>query len=54
MKEALKVKKNIDKRILKKNLSVVGNKAIIKDTGEVVAGINVIQRSEKFKIDVDM
>ena len=53
-KEAVKVKKKVNKRKLKKKADVVGNKAVIEDTGEVIDGIKVVQRPEKFKVDVDI
>jgi len=54
LEEAVKIKKKVDKRKLKKKAEVVGNKAVLEDTGEVIDGIKVVERPEKFKIDVDM
>jgi len=54
LEEAVKVKKKVDKRKLKKKAEVVGNKAVLKDTGEIIEGVSVVQRPEKFKIDVDI
>jgi len=54
LEEAVKVKKKVDKRKLKKKSEVVGNKAVLEDTGEVIDGIKVVQRPEKFKVDVDI
>lgn len=50
--DTIKVKKQVDKRKLKKKIKVVGSKAVVADTGEVVEGIEVIQRGEKFKVKV--
>ena len=52
LKEAIKIRKRVDKRILKNKVKVVGDKAVIAQTGEVVAGINIIERGEKFKVKV--
>ena len=54
LKEAIKVKKKVDKRKLKKKSEVVGDKAVLEDTGEIIEGVKVVQRPEKFKIDVDV
>jgi len=50
--DTIKIKKQVDKRKLKKKIKVVGSKAVVADTGEVIEGIEVIQRGEKFKIKV--
>ena len=52
IKTAVKTKKKVDKRKLKKLIKVVGDKAIIEATGEVVEGIKVEERGEKFKVKV--
>ena len=52
MADVIKIKKKVDKRKLKKRLEVVDGKAIIKDTGEIVEGIKVTDRPEKFKVDI--
>lgn len=54
LKEALKIKEKVDKRKLKKEAEVVGNKAVIKDTGEIVEGVKIIERPEKFKVKIDI
>ena len=54
LEEVVKIKKKVDKRKLKKKAEVVGEKAVLEDTGEVINGIKVVQRPEKFKIDVDI
>ena len=54
LQEAVKVKKKVDKRKLKKKAKVVGNKAVITESGEIIEGVNIVQRPEKFKIDVDI
>jgi len=50
--EALKIKKKVSKRDLKRNAEVVGSKAVIKDTGQIIEGVTVERRPEKFKVDV--
>ena len=52
MADVIKIKKKVDKRKLKKRLEVVDGRAIIKDTGEIVEGIKVTDRPEKFKVDI--
>ena len=54
LQEAVKVKKRVDKRKLKKKADVAGNKAVLKDTGEIIEGVKIINRPEKFKIKVDI
>lgn len=53
LKEALKIKNKVSKRKLKKKAEVAGNKAVIKDTGEVIEGVKIVDRPEKFKVEVD-
>ncbi|SDM26962.1 host-nuclease inhibitor Gam family protein [Halarsenatibacter silvermanii] len=50
--DALKIKKKVSKRELKKQAEVTGNKAVIEDTGEVIEGVTVTHPPEKFKVDV--
>ena len=54
LKNAVKVKKRVDKRKLKQKIKVVGDKAVVSDTGEVIEGIKVIERGEKFKVKTDV
>ena len=54
LKDAVKVKKRVDKRKLKQKIKVVGDKAVVADTGEVIEGIKVIERGEKFKVKTDV
>jgi hypothetical protein len=54
LKDAIKVKKRVDKRKLKQKIKVVGDKAVVADTGEVIDGIRVIERGEKFKVKTDV
>lgn len=54
LKDAVKVKKRVDKRKLKRKIKVVGDKAVVADTGEVIEGIKVIERGEKFKVKTDV
>jgi len=39
---------------LKQKIKVVGDKAVVADTGEVIEGIKVIERGEKFKVKTDV
>jgi len=52
LKDTIKIKKKVDKRKLKKKIRVVGSKTVVADTGEVVEGIEVTERGEKFKVKV--
>lgn len=54
LKDAVKIKKRVDKRKLKKKIKIVGSKAVVSDTGEVIEGIKVIKRGEKFKVKTDV
>jgi phage/plasmid-associated DNA primase len=54
IKDAVKIKKSVDKRKLKQKLKVVGDKAVVADTGEVIEGVKVIKRGEKFKVKTDV
>ena len=48
----VKVEKRVDKRELKKRLRVVGDKAVVEETGQIVEGIEIIDMPERLKIDV--
>ena len=52
IKTAVKVTEKVDKRALKKLVKVVGDKTIIEATGEIVEGITIEERGEKFKVKV--
>jgi hypothetical protein len=54
IKDTVKIKKQVDKRKLKQKIKVVGDKAVVADTGEVIEGIKVIERGEKFKVKTDV
>jgi flagellar biosynthesis GTPase FlhF len=49
-KELVKVKKSVDKRKLKSKAKIVGGRVIIEETGEVIEGVEVVERGEKFKV----
>lgn len=51
--DLVRVKKKPDKRNLKKTAEVNGNKVVLPDTGEIIEGVKVVERSEKFKVDVE-
>jgi len=52
LSEVVKVEKKVDKRELKKRLNVVDDRAIVKETGQIVDGINIVNRPEEFKVDI--
>ncbi|ADQ13570.1 host-nuclease inhibitor Gam family protein [Halanaerobium hydrogeniformans] len=52
LKDTIKIKKKVDKRKLKSKVKVVGTKAVVADTGEVIDGITVLKRGEKFKVKI--
>jgi len=51
--EALKIKKKVSKRTLKRNAEVAGNNAVLTKTGQVIEGVTIVNRPEKFKINVN-
>lgn len=42
----------MDKRKLKKKVKVVDSLAVVEKTGEVVEGVEIIERPEEFKVKV--
>lgn len=54
LKEVLKIEEKVDKRKLKKVARVVGNRAVIKDTGEIIEGVIIEEVPEKFEVKVDV
>jgi len=53
-RELVKVKESIDKRKLKQVTEVVGDKVVLKETGEIVEGVEVVERDEEFQVKVDV
>jgi hypothetical protein len=53
-RELVKVKESVDKRKLKQMTKVVGGKVVVKDTGEIVEGVEVVERDEEFQVKVDI
>jgi hypothetical protein len=53
-RELVKVKKSVDKRKLKQVTEVVGDKVVVRDTGEIVEGVEVVERDEEFQVKVDV
>lgn len=51
--ELVKTKQSVNKRELKKKIEVKDGKAINAVTGEIIEGIQVINRGEKFKININ-
>lgn len=49
----VKIEKSIDWAGLKKNVDVIGNLVINKDTGEIVEGVTVVERDPKFEVVID-
>jgi len=52
--ELVKIKESVDKRKLKQVTKVVGDKVVVKDTGEIVEGVEVLERDEEFQVKVDI
>lgn len=53
MDEYIEIKKQPKWRELKKKTKVVGNNVVFEDTGEIVEGIEVIERPAEFKVEVE-
>ena len=53
LNDLVKVKERVDKRKLKNQVEVAGDKVINTKTGEVIDGVEVKERGEKFKIKVN-
>lgn len=53
MSEFIEVKKQVKWSDLKKETEVVNGTVILKDTGEIVEGIEVIERAPEFKVEVE-
>lgn len=53
MDEYIKIKKQPKWGELKKKTKVVGNNVVFEDTGEIVEGIEVIERPAEFKVEVE-
>ena len=51
--DVIKTKKQVNKRELKKKCEVVNGKVINKETGEVIEGVEIEERGEKFDIKVE-
>jgi hypothetical protein len=51
--DLIKIKESVDKRELKKQVEVAGNQVVNPETGEVIEGVEVQERGEKFSIDVE-
>ncbi|TDX49122.1 host-nuclease inhibitor Gam family protein [Orenia marismortui] len=52
LNDLIKVDKSVNKREFKKLVEVVNGMAINKDTGEVIEGVTIEERDEKFSIDI--
>lgn len=52
LKKLVKIKKTADWATLKKETEIVGDKVIYKATGEVVEGVEAIEQSPEFKVEV--
>ena len=53
MKEYIEVKKQAKWGELKKKTKVIGNAVVFEDTGEIVEGVEVIERPAEFKVEVE-
>jgi hypothetical protein len=51
--DLIKIKESVDKREFKKQVEVAGNQVVNPETGEVIEGVEVQERGEKFSIDVE-
>ena len=49
--DLIKVTKSVSKSNLKKMVEVVGNRVVNKETGEIIEGVIIEERGEKFTID---
>lgn len=52
LNQLVKIKKSPDWATLKKDVSIVNNKVVSTYTGEIVEGVNVIERDPEFKVEV--
>ncbi len=52
MKDYIKTKKTANWGELKKDTVTAGNQVILKDTGEIIKGITVVEQPEEFKIEI--
>lgn len=53
MNEFIEIKKQAKWGELKKKTKVVGNNVVFEDTGEIVEGVEVIERAPEFKVEVE-
>lgn len=53
MDEYIEIKKQAKWGELKKKTKVIGNAVILEDTGEIVEGVEVIERPAEFKVEVE-
>ena len=51
--DLIRVKKKPDKRNLKQKAEITGEHVVMPETGEVIEGVKVIERPEKFKVDIN-
>ncbi|KXS41408.1 MAG: Mu-like prophage host-nuclease inhibitor protein Gam [Candidatus Frackibacter sp. T328-2] len=51
--DLIKIKESVDKRELKKQVDVAGSQVVDLETGEIIEGVEVQERGEKFSIDVE-
>ena len=52
MKEYIEVKKQAKWGELKKKTKVVGNVVVLEETGEIVEGVEIVERPAEFKVEV--
>lgn len=52
MEEYIEVKKQAKWGELKKTIEVAGNAVVIKDTGEIVEGVEVVERAPEFQVKI--
>ncbi|MEQ6359438.1 host-nuclease inhibitor Gam family protein [Thermoanaerobacter thermohydrosulfuricus] len=47
----IKVKESVDWAKLKESIKISGEKAILKDTGEIIEGIRIVKKPAEFKVE---
>src|SRR5699024_11646854 len=52
LNEYVRIKKEVNKAELKKNVENEGNKVIDKETGEIIEGIQIVERGDALRVKV--
>lgn len=48
----IKIKEDIDWLELKKEVTISNNKVVIKETGEIIEGINIVEKQDTFEVKI--